>query len=364
MVKETKLYDQLNISPTATQDEIKKAYRKAALRWHPDKNKDNPEAAEKFKEVSQAYEILSDPEKRKIYDQFGLEFLLRGGVPPPEGAGAGPNPFASAGGGGGMPEAFAQFFTNVGGGGAGPRGFSYGMNFTKPEDLFANTFRDGDIFEDILYNAARSSASSAPGTGSSRRSMRGSFGESMRSQRAATPEVTTVERPLPLSLEDLFHGVTKKMKIKRKMFDDNNKRTTSDAILEVPIKPGLKKGSKIRFKGVGDQEEGGQQDLVFIVEEKPHPLFVRDGDDIIHTVDLDLKEALTGWQRTITTIDGKNLQLDKAGPTQPGSSESYPGLGMPISKKPGQRGNFIVKYNVKFPMTLTPTQKQKLREIL
>jgi DnaJ-class molecular chaperone len=97
--------------------------------------------------------------------------------------------------------------------------------------------------------------------------MRGSFGESMRSARAPTPEVTTVERALPLSLEDLFTGVTKKMKIKRKMFDDTGKRTTTDTVLEVPIKPGLKKGSKIRFKGVGDQEEGGQQDLVFIVEE-------------------------------------------------------------------------------------------------
>jgi len=148
------------------------------------------------------------------------------------------------------------------------------------------------------------------------------------------------------------------------MFDETGKRTTTDTVLDVPIKPGLKKGSKIRFKGVGDQEEGGQQDLVFIVEEKPHALFVREGDDLVHTVELDLKEALTGWKRTVTTIDGKNLNLDKAGPTQPGSSDSYPGLGMPISKKPGQRGNFIVKYNVKFPMTLTPAQKQKLREIL
>jgi len=85
---------------------------------------------------------------------------------------------------------------------------------------------------------------------------------------------------------------------------------------------------------------------------------------LIHTVELDLKEALTGWKRTITTIDGKNLSVEKGGPTQPGSSDSYPGLGMPISKKPGQRGNFIVKYNVKFPTTLTTQQKQKLREIL
>ncbi|KAL2119354.1 hypothetical protein VTJ04DRAFT_6314 [Mycothermus thermophilus] len=365
MVKETKLYDQLGISPNATPDEIKKAYRKAALRWHPDKNKDNPEAAEKFKEVSQAYEILSDPEKRKLYDQFGLEFLLRGGVPPPEGGSAGPNPFAA----GGMPEGFASFFTNAsGGGGPGARGFSYNFHFTKPEDVFANAFRDGglgsDIFDDILFGGARSSAGASTSPGGGARRPRGSFGENMRTQRAATPEVTTIERPLPVSLEDLYKGVTKKMKIKRKMFDDNNKRTTTDAILEVPIKPGLKKGSKIRFKGVGDQEEGGQQDLVFVIEEKPHPLFVRDGDDIIHTVDLDLKEALTGWQRTITTIDGSAIKIGKANPTQPGSSDTYPGLGMPISKKPGQRGDFIVKYNVKFPLTLSPTQKEKLKEIL
>lgn len=82
------------------------------------------------------------------------------------------------------------------------------------------------------------------------------------------------------------------------------------------------------------------------------------------TVDLDLKEALTGWKRTVTTIDGKQINLDKAGPTQPGSQEIYPGLGMPISKKPGQRGNFIIKYNVKFPTTLTAEQKKTLREVL
>ena len=73
---------------------------------------------------------------------------------------------------------------------------------------------------------------------------------------------------------------------------------------------------------------------------------------------------MTGWKRTVTTIDGKQLSLDKTGPTQPGSSDSYPALGMPISKKPGSRGNFVIKYNVKFPTSLTSAQKQKLRELL
>jgi len=364
MVKETQLYDVLSIKPDASQEEIKKAYRKCALRWHPDKNKDNPDAAEKFKQVSQAYEVLSDPEKRKTYDTFGLEFLLRGGPPPQDAGGA--NPFASSG----MPGNFEGF--NFGGQG-GARTFHFsssGYNPSDPIGIFTEFMRgmggmDGMGMEDefpSMFTGGASTRSARSGRGSR---MRSSFGESVSvGMRAGTPEVTTVEKPLPLSLEELFAGTTKKMKIKRKTFDEMGKMQRTDTVLEVPIKPGLKKGSKIKFKGVGDQEEGGQQDLHFIVEEKEHPLFVREGDDIIHTIDLDLKEALTGWSRTVTTIDKRQIRLDKAGPTQPGSSDIYPNLGMPISKKPGQRGDFIIRYNVRFPTSLTTGQKEVLREIL
>ncbi|KLJ11258.1 DnaJ like subfamily B member 4 [Blastomyces silverae] len=170
------------------------------------------------------------------------------------------------------------------------------------------------------------------------------------------------------------------MKIKRKTFDERTgKRSVEDKILEFDVKPGLKAGSKIKYAGVGDQEEGGTQDLHFIITEASlyfdtplslvliymeHPTFKRDGDDLITTIDIPLKEALTGWNRTVTTIDGKQLRVSGSGPTQPGFEEKFPSLGMPKSKFPGQRGDMIVKIQVKFPTTLTAAQKSKLKEIL
>ncbi|KAF4303159.1 Heat shock protein DnaJ [Botryosphaeria dothidea] len=333
MVKETKLYDALGISPSASQDDIRKAYRKGALKWHPDKNKDNPQAAEKFKELSQAYEILSDPEKRKTYDQFGLEFILRGGAPPPEGA-----------------EGNARF------------------NFSNPESIFSEFFRNGasgmgGMEDDDGFASFGGMPGGFPGgarPGAKRSST--SRGFPQESRRAHTPEVTVVEKPLYVTLEELFNGTTKKMKIKRKTYDQaTGKQSTQDRILEVPIKKGLKAGSKIKFSDVGDQVEGGTQDLHFI---KEHPLYKRDGDDLKHIVEIDLKEALTGWRRTVQTIDGKNISVSSAGPTSPEYTDRYPGLGMPKSKKPAERGDFFIGVKIKFPATLTSDQKNKLKDIL
>lgn len=295
MVAETKLYDALSISPTASEAEIKKAYRKAALKWHPDKNKDNPQSSEKFKEVSQAYEILSDAEKRKTYDQYGLEFLLRGGAPAPENAGAGMGGMPS-GGFGGMPAGFGgmpggggggsrTFHFSTGGGGGGPGGAAF--NFSNPESIFAEFLKGGaggmggagggagdddDFFS--AFGGGRGGASfggggipggfpgGRPSAAKGRSSMNGM------SARQQTPEVTIVEKPLAVTLEDLFNGTKKKMKIKRKTYDEaTGKQSVEDRILEVPIRKGLKAGSKIKFNGVGDQVEGGVQDLHFIVEE-------------------------------------------------------------------------------------------------
>ncbi|KAA8647636.1 hypothetical protein EYZ11_013056 [Aspergillus tanneri] len=368
MVAETKLYDSLSIKPDASQDDIRKAYRKAALKYHPDKNKDNPTASEKFKEVSQAYEVLSDPEKRKVYDQFGLEYLLRGGPAPSPGGAAGGSPFE-----GGMPGGFA-FGGMPGGGGTrtfhfstGPGGGGSGFRFSSADDIFRNFAKASGggggmgMDDDDLFSMLGGGLGG--GNGRNFRSSRGPSGF-QQSRRAPAPEPTVMEKELPLTLEELMHGTTKKVIVKSKTFDASGKRTVQDVTLEANIKPGLRTGSKIKYRGVGDQEEGGRQDVHLIVTEKENPNFKRQGDNLITTVELSLKEALTGWERIVRTIDGKSIRVSKPGPTQPGHEERFPSLGMTISKKPSERGDLIVRVNVKFPTSLTSSEKDILRDVL
>ena len=236
--------------------------RKAALKWHPDKNKDNPSAGEKFKEVSQAYEILSDPDKRKIYDQYGLDFLLRGGTeaPPQGSAASGGMPFEGMSGGfgmGGMPGT-RSFHSSTGGGGGGG-----GFNFSDPSEIFSSFFKGNGMGDnDEIFSAF----GDGHGGGFSNGSRGSRFRDSR--QRAPAPEITTVERPLNVTLDQLYKGAKKKMNIKRKTFDPSTgKRKMEEKMLEIDIKPGYKAGTKIKFKGWGDQEESGTQDLHFVVTE-------------------------------------------------------------------------------------------------
>lgn len=211
-----------------------------------------------------------------MYDQYGLEFVLRGGAAPPEGAEGGmPGGFAGAFpfGAGGMPGGGGTrtFHFSTGGGSGGAGGFS----FSDPESIFADFFRSsmggagGDDFGDFSgFGGSRMGGMGGMGSRKGPRMGSSRFPDMNGGPRAPTPEVTVLEKPLQVTLEELFNGTTKKMKIKRKKYDQaTGKQTVEDRILEVPIRAGLKAGSKIKFKDVGDQVEGGTQDLHFIVEE-------------------------------------------------------------------------------------------------
>lgn len=371
MVSDTKLYDRLGVAATATQEEIKKAYRKQALKNHPDKN---PNGAEKFKEVSEAFEILSDPEKRRNYDNYGYDFITGKAGPMPSAEDMGGNPFAGGMpggfGGGGMPRGQTFHFSTGGGKG--------GAQFSNADDIFREFFRNqadsraGGMDDDDGFFSAFGGAGGMPGgfssfgTGPGRTSRTSSgFGGTGR-RREPEVEHTVVEKQLPVSLEDYIKGATKSLKVQRKTFDNQTgKQSVEDKILKVDIKPGYKPGTKVKFDNMGDQVEGGVQDLHFVLKEKPHPLFTRDGDDLKHTVEIDLKEALTGWKRTVQTIDGKQVSVSSSGPTQTTFQERFPGLGMvKKSKAPDVRGDFIVGVKIKMPTSLTAEQKKQLKEIL
>ena len=168
--------------------------------------------------------------------------------------------------GGGMPGGGGRSFHFSTSGGSG--GFGGGDPFSIFSDFMksgAGGAGDDDIFSQFTS-----------GGRSSRGSRKDSYAGGSSRRRERTPEVTTVERPLPLTLEELFRGTHKRMKIKRKTFDPRtNKRTMEDKILDMDIKPGYKSGTKIKFKGVGDQEEGGTQDLHFIVTEVSFSVYMR-----------------------------------------------------------------------------------------
>ncbi|RLV89214.1 Protein SIS1 [Spathaspora sp. JA1] len=340
MVKETKLYDLLGISPSASEQEIKKAYRKSALKYHPDKPTGD---TEKFKEISEAFDILSNADKRQVYDDYGIE-AARGNAP------AGGNPFAGgAGFGGGMPGGAGGFhsggfsqadafniFSQMGGFGMGDDGFTFSSS-GFPGGAGGSPFGGGGF--------------GGPGGFRSSGGMPGGFGG--RSGPRAEP--TTVSRQLPVSLEDLYSGATKKLKINRK----NSDGTQGSSIVTVNIKPGWKAGTKINFTNEGDYEPetGGRQTIQFILEEKPHPVFKRDGNNLKMNLPLSFKESLCGFDREVTTIDGRRIPFSRSQPVQPNTTTTYPGLGMPISKTPGTRGDLEITFKVDYPVSLTPQQK-------
>jgi curved DNA-binding protein len=273
MAKQRDYYEILGVKRDASADDIKKAHRKLVRKYHPDVNKNNADATEKFKEVQEAYDVLSEPGKRRNYDQFGHAGVGAGGAP-----GAG-------GEAGDVWEAFrrAQQQQSQGGGG-GARGYRWqpGPNVSVEDFEGAGDF--GDIFEQLF--GARGGAGAAAGA-------RGPRGPR---PRAAPQRGEDVEHPVTLTFAQAARGSTLPLQINR----DGKLET-----IDIKIPPGVKDGSRVRIRGKGQDVSGGESgDLFIITRVLPHEYFRRDGLDILLDLPISMYEALLGTKVDVPTLEG------------------------------------------------------------
>lgn len=354
-------YKTLGVSKKATEEEIKKAYKKLALKFHPDKNK-SPGAEEKFKELAEAYEILSDKKKRDIYDQVGEEGLKAGA------GGGGFNGFPGQGTRAGQSftyqfhgdpmETFKQFFQS--------EGVFSGMSFSNggngsgiPMSAMFGEFEDMDM-DSGGFTRMNGGGSRFPG---------GFFSPSNGQNNTSSKKLRQdppIERELPVSLEEVLTGCTKKMKITRRVTRPDGQTTKEDKILTINIKPGWKSGTKITFNQEGDQSLNAlPADVIFVIKDKPHQYFKRDGSDIRYAVKISLKEALTGKTTVrVPTLEGEPVTLAIRDIVKPTTQKRLTGRGLPLPKEPLKRGDLIIQFDIQFPTTLPETTKQILADLL
>lgn len=300
-------YGILNIPKEATEQQIKKAYKKLAMKWHPDKNVDNPEIAEKkFKEVSEAYQVLSDPEKRKKYDMFGENWdtggSFNGGVSPEE--------------------IFRNFFS--------------GSNFTFNTSSFntgSNTRKSNfgprvNVFSSEGFN---------PFMG----------GDPFMSDMERKSPPTEVE--LECTLEELCNGYVKKILFDKKVYDLCGNFSINKENLEVKVQPGWKAGTKVTFENHGHSNPGRTcGDLIVIIKEKYHHFYTRNGNDLCCTLDITHTQSKNGFTKTIPCLKNGSKSVNVPPLKYSTDVHIIEKYGMPMRKK-GKvcgYGNLIIKFKI------------------
>jgi len=355
MVKDTKYYEILGVEITATEAQLKTAYKKGALKHHPDKNAHNPDAAEKFKDLSKAYEVLSDPQKRQLYDQYGEEGLEQGGM-----------------GGGGMAaeDLFAQFF----GGGSGFGGmFGGGMRDQGPKKARPIHHVHKVSLEDIYRGKVSKLAlqksvicSTCEGRGGKEGAVKtcaGCNGAGMKTMmRQMGPMIQRFQTICP-DCQGEGETIRDRDKCKKCL---GKKTVVERKVLHVHVDRGVKSGHKIEFRGEGDQVPGALAgDVVFEIEQKPHARFQRKDDDLFYHAEIDLLTALAGGQIYIEHLDERWLTVNifPGEPITPGAIKVIKGQGMP-SFRHHDFGNLYIQFDVKFPDKTQIQNVELLEQVL
>ncbi|MDR0834432.1 MAG: J domain-containing protein [Candidatus Symbiothrix sp.] len=325
-------YKVLGVSKTASQDEIKKAYRKLAREYHPDKNKDNEAAKKKFQEINEANEVLGDAVKRKKYDDYGSnwkqaeQYERAGGQQQSGGYGRGGSSYGGFNGGGfssGSQGGYSyQDFGDIFGGGAG--GFSDG-DFSG----FGGNSSGYSSFFENLFGSGRRAGGGAP--------------DAYKGQ--------DYEGQVSITLRDAAKTQPQTINVNGKL-------------LRITIPAGVANEQKLKLKGQGGQGVNGGPagDLILTIIVRPDPVFRRDGNDLYASVPLDVYTAVLGGDVIINTLSGRVKMTVKPG-TQPDSKVRLKGKGFPVYKKEGRFGDLIVSYHVQIPQRLSPKQRELFQEL-
>ena len=300
-------YKILGVGEKASSDEIKKAYRKLAMKYHPDRNPNDKAAEAHFKEINEANEVLSDSKKRAKYDQLS-------------------NSYSSWQHAGGSPGSFRweDMMGNRGGGGTR-------VNMEDLGDMFGDLGGFSDFFRSFF--GGDMGGQSAGGQGRTRTTY------------AQPRQPLAYQQKVPVSLHEAYHGTTR-------MMDVNGDRK------EIKIPAGVKTGTKVRASGAGPLDQSGRgSDIYLIIEVTPDPRFELSGDDILTEKKIDLAAAVLGGEVKVETLSGSVLLKIPPG-TQPGRIFRLAGRGMPDLKKKGKFSNLLVRINVQIPQDLTDAQRK------
>lgn len=349
-------YEILGVSKTATADEMKKAYRKLALKYHPDHNPDNKEAEQNFKELNEAYEVLRDADKRAAYDRYGhaaFDPSMGGGRP---GGRAGPGGFDFNFTSGGFSDIFEEMFGDFMGAQRGSRGaqrgsdLQYNLSLTL-EEAFKGLKKSISIATGVACDTCHGSGAAS---GSGKKACDTCHG---RGKVRAQQGFFTVERTCPSC-----HGVGEVIDNPCKSCQGSG-RTRRQRDLNISVPAGVEDGTRIRLSGEGEAGMRGAPagDLYVFVEVKAHKSFKRDGADLHTVVPISIVVAALGGSVEVPTIEGKHAKLTIPEGTQSGKVLRMKGKGMSILRQSG-RGDMYVHIQVETPVNLTKKQKEILQQ--